>query len=76
MSTIASNRIKREFVELPKANDGSNELFFIEPVKNNLLELKGHIVGPVDTPFDGGIFNVEIKSKFHFVFICIIDDFV
>lgn len=63
---MASNRIKREFVELPK-DDGSNELFFIEPVKNNLLELKGHIVGPVDTPFDGGVFNVEIKSMLHFL---------
>ena len=71
MANIASKRIKREFAELPQAqNDdegggGSADherLYHIEPVNNNLLELKGYISGPVDTPFDGGIFKLEIKS--------------
>lgn len=60
MSNIAYNRIKREFSELPKEDD-PNRPFFIAPVKDNMLELTGYIVGPSDTPFEGGNFHVEVK---------------
>ena len=63
MANIATKRIKREFLELHQSDDGPNKLFQIEPVNNNVLDLKGHIMGPVDTPFEGGVFKVEVKSK-------------
>lgn len=66
MSLIAFKRIKREFLEMPENDGESDKLFHIKPVNDNLLNLKGYIVGPVDTPFEGGTFNVEIKSKFCF----------
>lgn len=62
MANIASKRIKREFLELPQP-DEPNKLFHIEPIGNDLLDLKGYVLGPVDTPFEGGKFNLEIKSK-------------
>ncbi|KAI7696002.1 Ubiquitin-conjugating enzyme E2 K [Sarcoptes scabiei] len=61
MSLIAFKRIKREFLEMPENDGESDKLFHIKPVNDNLLNLKGYIVGPVDTPFEGGTFNVEIK---------------
>ena len=59
---IAAKRIKREFLELPKAEE-ANKPFYIKPVNNDLLNLEGFIMGPVDTPFDGGKFSVEIKIR-------------
>lgn len=61
MANIATKRIKREFLELHQSEDG--KLFHIETVNSNVLDLRGHIIGPVDTPFAGGVFNVEVKSK-------------
>ncbi|KAH9398222.1 PREDICTED: ubiquitin-conjugating enzyme E2-22 kDa-like [Rhagoletis zephyria] len=58
MSNIATKRIKREFLEL-QSEDG--KLFHIETVNSNVLDLRGYIIGPVDTPFAGGVFNVEVK---------------
>mgnify|MGYP002649301498 CR=1 FL=1 len=60
MSNIATKRIKREFLEL-QSEDG--KLFHIETVNSNVLDLRGYIIGPVDTPFAGGVFNVEVKSE-------------
>lgn len=62
MTNIAMKRVNREFLELHKGDDDSKKSFHIEPKNNDMLDLKGHIIGPVDTPFEGGTFKLELKS--------------
>ncbi|KAI2803010.1 hypothetical protein RDWZM_001200 [Blomia tropicalis] len=61
MTNIAMKRVNREFLELHKGDDDSKKSFHIEPKNNDMLDLKGHIIGPVDTPFEGGTFKLELK---------------
>lgn len=66
-NNIAVKRIKREFLELPKGSE-ADKLFQIEPVENDLLNLRGHICGPSDTPYDGGVFKLEVKIPENYPF--------
>lgn len=60
MAAIASKRVRKEFLEMPKP-DEPNRPFYLEPVDSNLLHLKGFLVGPTETPFEGGVFNIEMR---------------
>ena len=40
----------------------------LEPVGDNLLELKGEITGPPDTPYEGAKFQLEIKFPENYPF--------
>ncbi|CAG2105070.1 unnamed protein product [Medioppia subpectinata] len=42
---------------------GLDELIAIELVNNSLLDLRGRITGPPDTPYEGGLFHLEIKGE-------------
>jgi len=61
MANIASQRIQREFQEAFKTDEVQRSLIAIELVNNSLLDLRGRIAGPPDTPYDGGVFHLEIK---------------
>ena len=56
----AQRRIKRELMEYQRS-DGDKALYYIETVNDDVCDLKGHIYGPPDSPFAGGIFKLEVK---------------
>ncbi|CAH4038517.1 ubiquitin-conjugating enzyme E2-22 kDa [Pieris brassicae] len=58
MANIAAKRVKREIKEVVKGGEGSLKL---EVVSNSWTDLLGEITGPPDTPYEGGIFKLEIK---------------
>ncbi|CAH2034878.1 unnamed protein product, partial [Iphiclides podalirius] len=61
MANIAAKRIKREFKEVMKCEEVAGGALKLELVNDSWTELKGQIVGPPDTPYEGGIFLLEIK---------------
>ena len=65
MSAPTSGRIKKELDDLKKDNSSGVR---IECVSNDFTQLKGIINGPADTPYAGGIFEVEIKIPSEYPF--------
>ncbi|CAG2116181.1 unnamed protein product [Medioppia subpectinata] len=63
MANIASQRIQREFQEVVRSEEVAKSLIAIELVNNSLLDLRGRITGPPDTPYEGGLFHLEIKGE-------------
>ncbi|RWS09087.1 ubiquitin-conjugating enzyme E2-22 kDa-like protein [Dinothrombium tinctorium] len=61
MANIATQRIQREFSEVTKSDESQKNLISIELVNNSLSDLRGYISGPPDTPYEGGIFHLDIK---------------
>lgn len=58
---MSIQRIKREFKEVLKSEEINQCSIKLEIVNDNFTELKGEIAGPPDTPYEGGIFKLEIK---------------
>lgn len=50
---IATKRIMRELCDFKK---DSIQNVTVEPIDGNLFHLLGTIVGPEDTPYEGGVF--------------------
>ena len=61
MANIATQRIQREFNEVTRSDEVAKNLIAIELVNNSLVDLRGRITGPPDTPYEGGVFHLEIK---------------
>uniref|UniRef100_A0A069DX27 E2 ubiquitin-conjugating enzyme n=1 Tax=Panstrongylus megistus TaxID=65343 RepID=A0A069DX27_9HEMI len=61
MANIAAQRIKREFKEVVKSEEVAKCAICVELVGDSYQELRGQIGGPPDTPYEGGVFNLEIK---------------
>ncbi|CAG0898240.1 unnamed protein product [Darwinula stevensoni] len=61
MSNIAVQRIKREFKEVAKSEEGAKCEIRVELVNDSFTELRGEIAGPPDTPYEGGKYHLEIK---------------
>ena len=59
MTNIAAQRIQREFREVA-ADEGLRNQYYIEASESNILNLKGYINGPPDTPYEGGRFYLEM----------------
>jgi len=59
MANIAVQRIRREFKEVIKCEEGAR--IKLEMNEGNYRELRGQIIGPPDTPYEGGIFHVHIN---------------
>lgn len=67
-SNIAIQRIKREFIEVSKIDEVNQNLISIEAVNDSsLVDLRGKITGPPDTPYENGTFVLEIKIPEVFV---------
>lgn len=58
MSSIAAIRIQRE---LKDAHDEKDLPIEITCRENQLTNLRGRIVGPPGTPYEGGVYELEIK---------------
>ena len=56
MDTI-HNRIKKEYQDLQKEKNSNVK---VKLVNNDIRHWKGHIKGPIDTCYQGGIFDVDI----------------
>jgi len=61
MASIAIARMKREFKEVVSSDEVSKCKIKLELVNDSFTDLKGEIGGPPDTPYEGGVFNLEIK---------------
>jgi ubiquitin-conjugating enzyme (huntingtin interacting protein 2) len=60
-SNIANQRIQREFREVVKSEEVKNSGVQLSLVADDLTELAGTILGPPDTPYEGGTYKLEIK---------------
>jgi ubiquitin-conjugating enzyme (huntingtin interacting protein 2) len=58
MTNIAAQRIQREFREFDEALTSQ---YYIEADESNILQLKGYVNGPPDTPYEGGRFYLEMN---------------
>jgi len=56
-SRMAVKRVMRELVEM--ANEPSLN-FIVGPKGDDLLEWNGQLTGPAGTPYEGGVFNIDI----------------
>jgi len=61
MSDIAKQRIQREFKEVMKSDEVAKSGVKLELINDNFSDLVGTLAGPEDSPYQGGIFKVEIK---------------
>lgn len=59
MTNIAAQRIQREFREVA-ADEALRTLYYIEASETNILQLKGYVAGPPDTPYEGGRYHLEM----------------
>lgn len=57
---IAQQRLLREFKELASDEGIGNDQYYIESSEENMLNLKGYVTGPPDTPYEGGRFYLEM----------------
>ncbi|XP_034839268.1 ubiquitin-conjugating enzyme E2-22 kDa [Maniola hyperantus] len=61
MENIATKRIKREFKEVINSEEVAEGYIKLNLVTDSWTELQGAIMGPPDTPYEGGTFLLEIK---------------
>ncbi|KAH8386861.1 hypothetical protein KR093_003081 [Drosophila rubida] len=61
MANMSVVRIKRELAEVLQGEEVRQGLIKIELVNDSWTELRGEIIGPLDTPYEGGRFALEIK---------------
>lgn len=61
MADIAKQRIQREFKEVIKSEEVAKSGIQLELVNDNLTELIGTIAGPADSPYQNGVYKLEIK---------------
>lgn len=60
MANIAVSRIQREFKEVVKSEEGSNNSIKVELTDSSFSKIKGEITGPPDTPYEGGKFKLDV----------------
>ncbi|BES98866.1 ubiquitin-conjugating enzyme [Nesidiocoris tenuis] len=60
-ANIAAQRIKREFKEVIRSEEVAKCAIKVELVGDSYTELRGEIGGPPDTPYEGGVFTLDIK---------------
>jgi ubiquitin-conjugating enzyme (huntingtin interacting protein 2) len=61
MANIASQRIQRELAEVSARNADGKNIIIVESINDSLVDLRGRISGPPDTPYDGGVYELEVK---------------
>ena len=61
MSNRATLRVQKELRDLKKCQEAEDFQLKIEPKDDNFMELTGELVGPPDTPYEGGTFVLDIK---------------
>lgn len=61
MANIAAGRINRELKEVTTSEEYAKSQIKIDVVNDDCTELRGEIIGPPDTPYEGGVYLLEIK---------------
>lgn len=61
MANISIARIQREFKEVVKSEEASRNNIKVELVDGNFSRLRGEIMGPPDTPYEGGKYKLDIE---------------
>ena len=61
MSNRATSRVQKELRDFKKCQEAEDFQLKIEPKDDNFMELTGEMVGPPDTPYEGGTFVLDIK---------------
>lgn len=61
MGDIAKQRIQREFKEVVKSEEVKSSGVHLDLVGDSFSELVGTIAGPQDSPYQDGVFKLEIK---------------
>lgn len=61
MANIAISRIKREFQEVVRSEEGLKCSINVELVGDSFSKLRGELAGPPDTPYEGGRYVVDIS---------------
>lgn len=56
---MAAGRVAREFREVA-SDDMHRTQYYIEASEANILNLKGYVTGPPDTPYEGGRYYLEM----------------
>jgi ubiquitin-protein ligase len=59
-SSIAKQCIQRDLNEI-ETNAKYSQIIFVSPIDGNLLHLEAAIAGPMSTPYEGGVFLLDIK---------------
>ncbi|GMR41395.1 hypothetical protein PMAYCL1PPCAC_11590 [Pristionchus mayeri] len=68
MSNIAFMRLTRECREVISAKDKDNSGIAVELIDEKLTKLRGTIRGPPDSPYEGGIFTLDIDIPSNYPF--------
>ena len=63
MASIADKRVTREIKDIAESNE-DGLMISLNMVNDSLSNLRGKIHGPPDTPYEGGVFDIEVISKF------------
>jgi len=61
MAHIATQRVKKEFNEVMKSDEAKNSMIHLELKDDNFKAFKGQILGPPETPYEGGTFTLDIQ---------------
>lgn len=69
MSNIAAQRVQREFHDMAADEDSLRDQYFIESKESNILKLNGYVIGPPDTPYEGGRFYLEMDIPTNYPFL-------
>jgi ubiquitin-conjugating enzyme E2 D/E len=65
----ALRRIQKELKEISEEkSDHQNKIYSVSPVDGNLFLWGGYIFGPVDSPYEGGIFKIVIDFPTNYPF--------
>jgi len=59
-SLAAAKRLRKELQVLSKSQEQDNDIV-LQVDQNNLLHWKGWIRGPSETPYEGGVFELDIR---------------
>eukprot|EP00210_Caulerpa_lentillifera_P003303 g3154.t1 len=60
------SRIQKELREIHRDKESG---VTVETIGDNVRELRGSVPGPKDTPYDGGIFIIDIKLSEQYPFV-------
>jgi ubiquitin-conjugating enzyme E2 D/E len=59
------SRLNKEWKEF---QNNPSENIFVRPIDNNMFHWCGEIIGPSETPFEGGVFNIDIACSNEYPF--------
>ncbi len=60
LPSIARLRIRRELAEIT-TNSTHSSIIFVSEIDDNFLHLEAAISGPTSTPYENGVFLLDIK---------------